>query len=102
MITVANRIFLNTDFTEEFERRFKKRIEQGALSRQPGFISFQIHKPISESAPYIVHTTWESKESFDLWVGSDDFAQAHRNPLPKEAFTQKGSMELHEVILSAG
>jgi len=99
MITVANRIFLKPEFHQEFEQRFKNRIEHGSLHQQPGFIRFQIHKPVSETAPYVVHTTWQDKSSFDAWVGSEDFANAHRNPLPEEAFAQKGSMEIHEVTL---
>ncbi len=100
MITVANRVFVSEAFAEEFEQRFRQRMEKGSLQQQDGFIRLQIQKPLTDACPYVVHTCWESREAFNAWVKSDDFAEAHRNPLPEEAFTQKGGMEIHEVVVT--
>ena len=99
MLSVANRVYVTPEYAEEFEKRFQTRAQGGTLQQQPGFIRLQILRPISEAAPYVVHTLWHSRKDFDAWVGSEDFANAHRNPLPQEAYSQKGSMEMHDVTI---
>jgi heme-degrading monooxygenase HmoA len=49
----------------------------------------------------VVLTTWKDKAAFEAWVGSEDFRQAHRNPLPKEAYREGGRLERHEVVIEA-
>lgn len=100
MFVVANRVPVAPGWEEEFEQRFYKRA--GQIDKQTGFIRMQVLKPVSEGAPYIVLTTWESREAFEAWVGSDDFKLAHSNPMPKDAFSGEGGFEQHEVIISAG
>ena len=60
-----------------------------------------ILRPISEDAPYIVYTEWENEQAFKSWVGSEDFKIAHQNPMPEEAFSRKGGLEQHTIIISA-
>jgi len=95
---VANRIYVADDWTEAFEERFRKRA--GEIDKQLGFVRMEVLRPAKEGAPYIVQTHWQDKASFEGWVGSDDFKRSHSNPLPKEAFNQKGGLEMHEVIIS--
>lgn len=95
---VANRIYVADDWRETFEERFRKRA--GEIDKQPGFVRMEVLRPGKEGMPYIVQTHWADKASFDNWVGSDDFKRSHANPLPKEAFSQKGGLEMHEVIIS--
>ncbi|MFT5755423.1 MAG: heme-degrading monooxygenase HmoA [Alteromonadaceae bacterium] len=59
MFIVANRIPVTLEWQSEFENRFRKRV--GEIDKQPGFVSMQILKPISEDAPYIVLTSWHTK-----------------------------------------
>jgi len=99
MFVVANRIYVNTDWTTAFEERFQKRA--GEIDKQTGFVRLEILRPDDEKSPYIVLTTWENKTAFEQWVGSDDFKKSHQNPLPKEAFSQAGQLEMHEVIIHA-
>lgn len=99
MHVVTNRVYVHPDWAEEFENRFQKRA--GQIEKQAGFKRMNILRPVSEGAPYLVHTEWESAEAFKNWVGSDDFKAAHQNPMPEEAFTQKGGLEQHKIIISA-
>ena len=99
MHVVTNRVFVHPDWQDEFEKRFQKRA--GQIDKQPGFIRMHILKPCSDESPYVVHTEWNSETEFKHWIGSDDFKEAHKNPMPEEAFTQKGGLEQHTVIISA-
>lgn len=98
MITVANRIYVNPDYVEQFEDNFRNRA--GLVDKMPGFISNQLLRPVKADEPYIVFTVWESRAEFDAWVQSDAFKQGHARSgsLPKEAFTQPSHVELHEII----
>ena len=98
MFIVANRIPVAQEWQGEFENRFRKRA--GEIDKQPGFVSMQILKPISEDAPYVVLTSWQDENAFNEWIKSEDFKLAHQNPLPREAFTGKPVMEKHQVVIS--
>lgn len=99
MHIVSNRVYVHPDWREQFEQRFQKRA--GQIDKQAGFKKMQILRPASEDAPYIVYTEWQDEIAFKNWVGSEDFKLAHQNPLPEEAFNQKGSLEQHTLIISA-
>lgn len=99
MFIVANRVPVSADWQETFEERFRKRA--GQIEKQPGFVRMQVLKPVSDDAPYIVLTTWDSQAAFNDWVGSEDFKLAHSNPMPKEAFDGQGALEQHEVVIDA-
>ncbi len=62
MITVANRIFVNPEFTDAFEARFRERA--GLVDTMPGFLFNQVLRPTQAGDPYIVLTFWESAEHF--------------------------------------
>jgi heme oxygenase (mycobilin-producing) len=98
LITVANRIYVNPDYAEAFEARFKDRA--GLVDQMPGFVANYVLRPTGEGEPYVVLTLWESRSHFEAWVNSDEFRQGHgrSGTLPAEAFTRRNQMELHEVI----
>lgn len=96
---VANRVPVKTDFREQFEERFRHRA--GEVEKQPGFVRMEILRPVDENGVYVVLTHWKNREAFHQWMRSDDFKASHQNPLPKEAFTEGGGIEQHEVIISA-
>jgi len=98
MITVANRIYVNPDYAEQFEENFRNRA--GLVDKMPGFLSNQVLRPVKAGEPYVVLTLWDSRADFDAWVQSDAFKQGHARSgtLPKEAFTQPSYVELHEII----
>jgi heme oxygenase (mycobilin-producing) len=98
MITVANRLFVDPAFADEFESRFRDRA--GLVDRMPGFISNQVLRPVNAGDPYIVLTWWESREAFTAWTASEEFRQGHARSgtLPKEAFSGPNKLEVHEVF----
>jgi heme-degrading monooxygenase HmoA len=82
-----------------FEERFRQRA--GQIEKQPGFLRMQVLQPAKPGLPYVVQTSWQDRTAFESWVGSEDFRNAHANPMPKEAFDGEGGIEMHEVIISA-
>ncbi|RCX32018.1 antibiotic biosynthesis monooxygenase family protein [Thioalbus denitrificans] len=99
MYIVTNRVPVAEGWEEAFEERFRQRA--GQVEKQPGFVRMQVLKPDTAETPYVVLTTWRDKAAFEGWLGSEDFQAAHRNPLPKEAFTGQGRIESFEVIITA-
>ncbi len=102
MITVANRIYVSREYAEAFEKRFRERA--GLVDQMPGFISNQVLRPVNEGDPYVVFTTWQSRQDFLSWVRSDEFVKGHAQSgtMPKEAFTSDNVLEMHEVIQDSG
>jgi heme-degrading monooxygenase HmoA len=100
MYIVTNRVPLTEAYAETFEQRFRERA--GQIDKQPGFVHMQVLRPDTPDTPYLVQTKWINKEAFEAWVGSDDFKLAHRNPMPKEAFSGEGRIEMFEVVIEAG
>jgi len=99
MHVVMNRVMVNAGWEDEFEARFRKR--SGEINKVPGFVSMQILKPDTDKLPYIVQTQWEDKNAFEGWIHSDDFREAHKNPMPKEAFSEGGGLEAFTVVVSS-
>jgi heme oxygenase (mycobilin-producing) len=102
MIVTSNRIFVNPDHAEAFEKVFRERA--GLVDGMPGFISFQLLRPTQAGDPYIVMTIWESMEHFHAWTNSAEFKQGHgrSGTLPPETFAGPSKIELHEVIQQTG
>ncbi|MCV6590119.1 MAG: antibiotic biosynthesis monooxygenase [Marinobacterium sp.] len=97
MWVVSNRVWVRDAYSQEFEQRFQRRA--GQIDNQPGFLSMQVMKPAKEGAPWVVQTCWQDQQAFENWVGSEDFRRAHANPLPQEAFSQAGQLEMHDVVI---
>ncbi|GAA3295189.1 MULTISPECIES: antibiotic biosynthesis monooxygenase family protein [Dactylosporangium] len=49
----------------ELERRFGAR--HGAVEGQPGFLGFELLRPVAGETRYFVYTKWESEEAFQAW-----------------------------------
>ncbi len=98
MITVANRLYVDARYAEAFEKVFRERA--GLVDGMPGFVSNQVLRPVNEGDPYVVLTTWDSREDFMNWVRSEAFVKGHAQSgtLPKEAYTRANALEMHEVI----
>ena len=99
MYVVMNRVMVKNDWRADLIERFKKR--KGKIDLQPGFVRMQVLEPEKEGLPCVVLTVWQDKASFEQWVGSDDFRQAHQNPMPQEAFNEGGGLEVFNVVVSA-
>jgi heme-degrading monooxygenase HmoA len=99
MIIVTNRAFVAPGYAEEFEQRFRTRAQR--IDGMPGFILFQMLRPMQPNAPYMIITHWESRAHFQSWISSDPFRLGHHRELPKEAFTAPLKVEMHEVFLDS-
>jgi heme oxygenase (mycobilin-producing) len=99
MYVVINRVPVAKDWHDAFEQRFRERA--GQVELQPGFVRMEILRPDTEETPYLVQTAWKDRAAFEAWLKSDDFKAAHRNPLPKEAFSGEGRIESFDVIIRA-
>lgn len=98
MISVANRIFVNPEYAEAFEERFRNRARM--VDEMPGFLFNQVLRPGMPGQPYIVLTYWESYAAFEAWTSSEAFREGHAksSTLPKEAFSGGNVLEIHQVI----
>jgi heme oxygenase (mycobilin-producing) len=50
----------------ELEKRFAHRLH--AVDNQPGFLGFELLRPVSGENRYFVYTKWESEEAFQAWA----------------------------------
>jgi heme-degrading monooxygenase HmoA len=65
----------------ELEKRFTAR--QGAVENAPGFLSFELLRPVAGETRYFVYTRWESEEAFQAWsAGSGRAAHAGERSRP--------------------
>jgi heme-degrading monooxygenase HmoA len=101
MITTANRIFVHSEYADQFEQTFRSRA--GLVDHMPGFVSNQLLRPVNPDEPYIVLTVWESRAHFEHWVRSDEFRQGHARSgsLPEGTFSGPNKLELYEIILDS-
>ncbi len=98
MITVANRIYVNAEYADAFEKVFRERAK--LVDEMPGFVSNQVLRPVNEGDPYVVFTLWNSRQDFLDWVRSDAFVKGHAQSgtLPKEAYFKSNVLEMHEMV----
>jgi len=52
----------------ELEKRFGAR--HGAVENAPGFLGFELLRPVKGETRYFVYTRWESEEAFQAWSDS--------------------------------
>lgn len=56
-----------------------------AVDQEPGFVSFQLLRPVKGESRYFICTTWESREHYELWLAkraenNADAKAMQRNP----------------------
>ncbi|MGC5019655.1 antibiotic biosynthesis monooxygenase family protein [Micromonospora sp. DT47] len=51
---------------EELEKRFAARA--GAVENSPGFLGFELLRPVAGESRYFVYTRWETEEAFQAWA----------------------------------
>ena len=62
----------------ELERRFAERL--GAVEGTPGFLGFELLRPVAGETRYFVYTKWESQQAFQAWHDGPG-RQAHAGEL---------------------
>ncbi len=59
----------------ELERRFAARGKE--VDGSPGFLGFQLLRPVKGEDRYFVVTQWETDEAFQAWTASNAFRSEH-------------------------
>ena len=75
MVVKINAIEVAEGRGPELEERFAKRARE--VDNQPGFLGFQLLRPVKGETRYFVVTQWESDEAFQSWVSSKAFTRGH-------------------------
>jgi heme oxygenase (mycobilin-producing) len=81
----------------ELEKRFANRLH--AVDGQPGFLSFELLRPVSGDSRYFVVTHWEDDESFKAWLEGPGMA-AHSGERAKPVASGSSLLEF-EVVQSS-
>jgi len=81
----------------ELERRFAAR--HGAVEGAPGFLGFELLRPVAGETRYFVYTRWETDEAFRAWADGPA-REAHSGERAKPVASGSSLLEF-EVIQSA-
>ncbi|WP_424183992.1 antibiotic biosynthesis monooxygenase family protein [Actinokineospora sp. G85] len=81
----------------ELEKRFAARL--GAVDNEPGFLGFELLRPVAGETRYFVVTRWESDEHFKAWM-SGSAKEAHAGERAKPVGTGSSVLEF-EVVQSS-
>ena len=82
----------------ELERRFAAR--QGAVENAPGFLAFELLRPVAGESRYFVYTRWESEEAYQAWAAGSG-RQAHAGERSRPVASGASLLEF-EVVQRAG
>ena len=74
-VVKINAIEVSPDRASELEERFAKRA--GEVEKMPGFLGFELLRPVEGETRYFVYTRWASEENFQAWLGSQEFGKGH-------------------------
>lgn len=96
-VVKINAIEVPDDAGPELEQRFAARA--GMVEQAPGFIEFELLRPVGGEKRYFVYTKWESEEAFQNWANGPMKA-AHAGKQPPVA-TGSSLLEF-EVVAEAG
>lgn len=83
----------------ELERRFADRA--GTMSGTPGFLGFQLLRPVAGEERYFVVTHWADEDSFAAWRDGDSRA-AHAAGGQKPVSSGADLLEFEVVLDVAG
>ncbi|WP_236796366.1 antibiotic biosynthesis monooxygenase [Amycolatopsis sp. GM8] len=82
----------------ELEKRFANRLH--AVDNQPGFLGFELLRPVAGENRYFVYTKWESEEAYKAWAGGPA-REAHAGQRAKPVASGASLLEFEVVPLDA-
>ena len=94
-VVKINAISVPPQAREELEKRFAQRAH--TVDGSPGFLGFQLLRPVAGEDRYFVVTQWEDEESFVAWRDGDG-VQAHAGERAKPVSSGADLLEF-EVVL---
>jgi heme-degrading monooxygenase HmoA len=71
---------------ETLEQRFAAR--KGSVDTAPGFLSFELLRPLTGTSDYLVLTRWRSQSDFEDWTSSQSFRHGHAEASGRESQRQ--------------
>ena len=74
MIAIINRLPVKEGAAGQIVERFAE--SGGSVQGFPGFVSMEVLRAANDEEVLVV-TRWRDRESFDAWVGSEEFKEAH-------------------------
>jgi len=74
---------------------------RGHVQGFPGFVSMEVLKSDTEDEVLVV-TRWQDRESFDAWVGSEEFSRAHGRGGAGELLRGHPKMTSYEIAVQRG
>ncbi|MBP2455843.1 MULTISPECIES: antibiotic biosynthesis monooxygenase family protein [Mycobacteriaceae] len=83
----------------ELEKRFANRAH--SVDNQPGFLGFQLLRPVKGEDRYFVVTQWETEEAFQAWA-TGRAAEAHKGEHANPVATGASLLEFEVVLDVAG
>ena len=98
-VVKINAIEVPPDAGPELEKRFAHRAH--AVDNQPGFLGFQLLRPVKGDNRYFVVTQWESDEAFQAWA-KGPAVEAHAGQQTKPVATGASLLEFEVVLDVAG
>ncbi|ULE35099.1 mycobilin-forming heme oxygenase MhuD [Mycobacterium sp. IDR2000157661] len=98
-VVKINAIEVPPDAGPELEKRFAHRAH--AVDNQPGFLGFQLLRPVKGENRYFVVTQWESEEAFQAWA-TGPAIEAHKGQAANPVATGASLLEFEVVLDVAG
>lgn len=98
-VVKINAIHVPAGSGSELEARFAARA--GAVENSPGFLGFQLLRPVAGDERYFVVTQWKTEEAFAAWRDGSAKA-AHATPpgeAPKRPVSSGADLLEFEVVL---
>jgi heme oxygenase (mycobilin-producing) len=98
-VVKINAIEVPADAGPELEKRFAQRAH--AVENSPGFLAFQLLRPVKGEDRYFVVTQWESEEAFQAWA-TGPAIEAHAGHRTTPVATGASLLEFEVVLDVAG
>jgi len=77
-VVKINAITVPAERADQLAARFAARA--GQVGQSEGFEEFQLLRPTDDRTTWLVYTRWRDEESFQAWMSSQAFGQAHGQP----------------------
>ena len=74
-VVKINAITVPAERADQMAARFAARA--GQVGKSEGFEEFQLLRPTDDRTTWLVYTRWRDEESFQAWMASQAFGQAH-------------------------
>ncbi|MFE0024734.1 antibiotic biosynthesis monooxygenase family protein [Amycolatopsis sp. NPDC059021] len=81
----------------ELEKRFAARLH--SVDDQPGFLGFELLRPVSGESRYFVYTKWETEEHYQAWAAGPA-REAHSGERAKPVASGASLLEFEVVTAS--